>query len=71
METLKFMNKLRCIPKKWMSYMKTWRLASDDTSGKLHKTPHVRNNLDPICGRVAETGDLTNPIKKTNTNLSE
>jgi hypothetical protein len=37
---------------------------TNDTSGKLHKTPHVRNNLDPICGRVAETGDLTSPFKK-------
>jgi len=25
--------------------------------------PHVRNNLDPICGRVAEIGDLTRPSK--------
>jgi len=25
--------------------------------------PHVRNNLDPICGRVAEIGDLTRPLK--------
>lgn len=33
----------------------------DCVSGKLHKMPHVRNNLDPICGRVAVTGDLTNP----------
>lgn len=32
-------------------------------SGKLHKTPQVRNNLDPICGKVAETGDLTNPTR--------
>jgi hypothetical protein len=37
----------------------------DRVSGKLHKMPHVRNNLDPICGRVADTGDLTNPKKKT------
>jgi len=35
----------------------------NNTSGKLHKMPHVRNNLDPICGRVADTGDLTRPSK--------
>jgi len=23
--------------------------------------PQVRNSLEPICGRVAETGDLTKP----------
>jgi hypothetical protein len=49
--------------------MKTRKFASGDTSGKLQKTPHVRNNLDPIYGRVAEIRYLTNPIKKTN--LSE
>lgn len=37
----------------------------DDTSGKLHRMPQVRNNLDPICGRVAETGDLTKPLKQS------
>lgn len=34
--------------------------------------PQVRNSLEPICGRVAETGDLTKPIRvemtKQNTN---
>jgi len=25
--------------------------------------PQVRNSLEPICGRVAETGDLTKPIR--------
>jgi hypothetical protein len=28
--------------------------------------PHVTNNLDPICGMVAETGDLTNPSNVEN-----
>jgi hypothetical protein len=48
-----------------MSCKKYEHLLVDNTSGKLHKMPHVRNNLDPICGRVADTGDLTNPKKKT------
>lgn len=33
------------------------------TSGKLHKIPQVKYNLDPICGRVDDTGDLTRPAK--------
>jgi hypothetical protein len=39
------------------------KLINNGTSGKLHKIPHVRNNLDPICGRVAEIGDLTKPLE--------
>lgn len=35
----------------------------DITSGKLHKIPHVRYSLEPICGSVAETGDLTKPFQ--------
>ncbi|MQL73850.1 hypothetical protein Taro_006212 [Colocasia esculenta] len=31
------------------------------TSGKLHKIPQVTYSLDPICGNVADTGDLTRP----------
>lgn len=32
------------------------------TSGKLHKMPQVRYNLEPICGKVAVTGDRTSPL---------
>lgn len=33
----------------------------ESTSGKLHKMPQVTYNLEPICGNVAVTGDLTRP----------
>ena len=33
------------------------------TSGKLHKIPQATYNLEPICGSVAETGDLTKPFE--------
>ena len=31
------------------------------TSGMLHKMPQSRYILELICGKVADTGDLTNP----------
>lgn len=33
------------------------------TSGKLHKIPQVTYKREPICGSVAETGDLTKPLR--------
>uniref|UniRef100_A0A0E0FG98 Uncharacterized protein n=1 Tax=Oryza nivara TaxID=4536 RepID=A0A0E0FG98_ORYNI len=35
-----------------------------EQGGKLRKMPQIMNNLPVICGRVEDTGDLTNPSQQ-------